>query len=90
MSASQTIGAKVVAAMNFAPLGAHGAPFLPPAARPRGVCVAVMIETITRSLAALGKPGSLATRRTCAPGDLHLQVAGVGPVALVVPYMTAR
>lgn len=49
-----------------------------------------MLETVTRSLAALGTPGSFATRRTCAAGDLHLQVAGVGRVALPLPYATAR
>lgn len=48
------------------------------------------LEGISRQLARIGTPGSFATRRTAAAGDLNLEVQDVGRVRFPVTISTAR
>jgi len=49
-----------------------------------------MLEILSELLARIGAPGAFATRRTVAPGDLNLEVEGVGHVRLPVTPSAAR
>lgn len=49
-----------------------------------------MPETVSTLLAQIGAPGAFATRRTAAPGDLNLEVKGVGRIRFPVTATTAR
>ena len=49
-----------------------------------------MLEKVSEALAEIRAPGRFVTRRTSPPGDLHLEVKGVGAVGLPVSQATAR
>jgi hypothetical protein len=48
------------------------------------------IDRIAQALASTGAPGTFATRRTASADDLHLDVAGVGPIPLPLSPAIAR
>ncbi len=48
------------------------------------------IDRIAQVLASTGGPGTFATRRTASADELHLDVAGVGPIPLPLSSATAR
>ena len=49
-----------------------------------------MPGTVSTLLAQIGAPGAFATRRTAAPGDLNLEVKGVGRIRFPITATTAR
>lgn len=49
-----------------------------------------MPETVSTLLAQIGAPGAFATRRTAAPGDLNLEVKGMGRIRFPITATTAR
>ncbi len=49
-----------------------------------------MLDEVTAALAAIEAQGAFATELACSSDDLHLEVAGVGPIRLPISTATAR